>query len=248
MRWLRREEESQRLTRHADESLRREAAERETRDHEDRTAIASSLRRLLVHLRAQEKRRKAQKSRLCSANSVRAWLVAVAAVGALIYAARQWAVMKGQLAEMQQESRAWIAPFVAGGAEPTDKNFKFAVMFGNTGHEPATNVRYAIRGVPADTLDAAEKPAVDFITSCENGQQKMTDFGASYPSSGPVYALNSNFVPEFVESNRSPVIAGCFLYRTQNVDHHSTFCFYWSADKGPLSTWFFCPFGNNSAD
>jgi hypothetical protein len=156
--------------------------------------------------------------------------------------------MKGQLAEMQKESRAWIAPMTAGGTEPIDKSFKFSVMFGNTGHEPATSVRYAVRGVPADTLESAKKPAVDFITSCRNGQQKMTDFGATYPSSGPVYSLNSNFAPELVESNRTPVIAGCFIYTSQSVSHHSTFCFYWSADKGPLGTWFFCPFGNNDVD
>jgi hypothetical protein len=247
MRWPRREEETHRLAKQANEEIKREAAEQKAQDHQDRANIARVLRRLLIHKKAKEKHRNTEKKRCFTGKNVRGWLIAIGAVGAFLFAAEQWSVMNGQLGEMRQENRAWIAPTGAGGAEPNNGIFKFTVVFGNTGHEPATHVRYAIKKVPADTLDAAKKAAVDFVDSCENGKEKMTDIGASYPTSSPIYSLNAFYAPEFVESHRTPVVAGCFLYTTQHETHHSTFCFYFSAADA-LNNWSFCPFGNDDAN
>jgi hypothetical protein len=158
--------------------------------------------------------------------------------------------MQGQLSEMRQENRGWIAPTAATGTEPpAPQEFKFSVAFGNSGREPATDVRYAVKAVTSTELSQdVEKVVNDFDRSCRNEKEQMTELGASYPSSGSIYMLNANFPREFVENHKTPTVVGCFLYTTQRETHHTTFCFYWSSDKGPLNTWFFCPFGNNDAN
>jgi hypothetical protein len=157
---------------------------------------------------------------------------------------------QGQLSEMRHENRAWIAPTVGGGSEPqAPQEFKFSAGFGNSGREPATDVRYAIEAIRTAELDQRVKNSVhDYDTSCSNGREQMIELGAAYPSNGSIYMLNANFPRDLVEKYKTPTIIGCFLYTTQQETHHTTFCFYWSADKGPLSTWFFCPFGNNDAN
>lgn len=154
MRWPRREEETRRLIKQANEEIKNEAAEQQAQNHQDRADVATSLHSLLVHLEAKEKQRN-EREEPSWAKRGRDWLVAVAVVGAFIFAARQWSVMQNQWRAMIDSNNLTrqslkvsqgahvtigrkdgvVADFVVP-KDPT-RNAEIVIYFQNSGHMPA---------------------------------------------------------------------------------------------------------------
>lgn len=239
MRWPRREEETQRLARKADERIKREAAEQQAQDHQDRAALVRDLRRLVIHLKASEKRRRGTRNQR-RLTTFRQWIIPVTAVGALIYAARQWHamkgqwdVMKGQLSEMQAEQRAWVSLSNGSGIESLyvdavnkqlDAKFDFVTQ--NSGRNPAVFV-FVNTALLVSIGQGPYGSMVDWqrvVCNQPDGNGGVTLFPQSLPAGQPTtlhtdQGVLSQWQAKWARVIRggaipiAPVIVACIVYR-----------------------------------
>lgn len=182
----------------------------------------------------------------------------------------QGTTMRDQLAEMQNERRAWIAPVGLTFIDPNDTVYplRVRVSYRNIGQEPAKGVRSWVDGgvigdvpLPApiywDTLPGWHTyTEIKPHNICKHLDETNTH-AVLYPSNtGETASLSTNEdqpLKRHVENIRSEheifIVIGCFSYTTIGQQKFGTFCFYLYPIPGikDLTKWQFasCPVGND---
>lgn len=151
--------------------------------------------------------------------------------------------------------RAWVGPEGAHlESKPAvgQKN-KIIVQYQNTGKEPAIGFVYAafpfVVTVQEDASGKAANTMFENMQKCINTPPALLA-GVVFPTSG--FTSGNLFTPidgalidqDVVDSKKFLILQGCFAYQTDNVVHHSAFCFFYKVDQTDIGNLNICRSGN----
>jgi hypothetical protein len=133
--------------------------------------------------------------------------------------------------------RAWVGPRNAKITSPVEvgKTIEFAIEYANTGREPALDFAYSVDAFFSSDQD--EQRGTTFarvsraLARCR-ANDTISGGQVVFPSTGfSSYNLAiTNHEPidqELVDSQKTLIVQGCFLYRSFSVIRHSYFCYFY---------------------
>src|ERR1700678_72339 len=189
----------------------------------------------------------------------------------------QLKAIRGQLSEMQEESRPWIGPTSAA-LVPKDRGepLRITLSYRNFGRQPATFERHAAAqsffafdmGKPIEGLPNWKDPKVFHPRSlCETTSAYTTAYPSDLPLTFEGGASKDGEVTDDKGQNVSfqslvdavtkkqvlYVFYGCFTYVATGKHEFTTFCLIldpYTIGQKELSTWKvgFCPYGNDNGE
>jgi hypothetical protein len=172
-------------------------------------------------------------------------IIGVAGAAAFFAGLSAW-IFDGQLREMRDEQRAWIAPGRAVLERDITENgpINITISYGNTGKTPAFHTAI-IRALP-QLVDAMPDGRYDInqlrgITTC--GDTAFIASGTIFPSSDSINKIFMHFktigvishdnMRLFLNSKVAIAIYGCFSYKTAGGDDAlSPFCYFLQSGNG----------------
>jgi hypothetical protein len=178
----------------------------------------------------------------------------VLALGTLILAFLAYCALRSSQDALAEGQRAWIGPVSAGidGSLTRNEPLKVVINYSNSGKEPGRDLFYNaapfLVTTDEDKAGVTRKRVAEYVTNCK---QSYPNLGAStvFPTTGPAaYQARGQIDKTDVDWDviygvKIIVVPGCFVYRTLNEIHRSSFCFF-SQNGATLNAWSFCPFGN----
>ncbi len=151
--------------------------------------------------------------------------------------------------------RAWVGPRDARleSKPAVAQNNKAIVEYQNTGKEPAVGFVYATFpfAVTAaeDASGAAAKTMLENMQKCISTPPAMLA-GVVFPTSGfnagnLATLIDGTLIDQdVIDSKKMLIVQGCFAYQTDNITHHSAFCFFYKADQSDIAHLNICRSGN----
>lgn len=150
-----------------------------------------------------------------------------------------------------EAQRAWVGPSnVMSAADPVaGQPYDVTIEYQNTGREPATENIFDLLSFATDLNSEATEKINDFTKDCIN---RWRPGGGSvvYPTTGSgAYNLTktvdaSIIDDDVVQGKKTVVIGGCFVYKTFDAYHRSSFCSYFTKGKTKPAHWNICQNGN----
>lgn len=173
------------------------------------------------------------------------------AIGSDLFQGLQWVEIKNADVE---SSRAWVGPRNLSSGQPVQgQPLDIILEYTNSGRTPAINFTAGFDAEVTDiddkdNLAGATTQATKWASDCRSSA--ASDIGnIAFPTSGFVnynytYTIPIDKMTDVVDRKNSMIVAlGCFVYRSAETVHHTSFCFLFKHGITKPANWNICPGG-----
>lgn len=159
---------------------------------------------------------------------------------------------------MIANQRAWVGPSNAKSdkAPELDKDTSVIIEYHNTGREPGRETIYDVDAFTATDEEGilATQRINSFVSQCKI-KWTPTQATVVFPAAGGLGSGTYNLTRQIpaslidqdvIDGTKNIFVSGCFVYKTAESIHRSSFCYYFNAKKTSIANWSICQVGNDA--